>query len=190
MAWDPFDLRIPVEQQDALPVFRTGEADTSYVTIIGNTLFKYWSPARLGFSVPAGGVPFPPVANKGSVSNTISLLGCKELVLIAKRTLAAPPPAADSIKAYIWPQASDGAASLVRSDNLFGFNSNGNAIVPVSPVVGVGTYIYNFTFAVGLGSGGSGNYTGAWPMEYAKIAVLGFGTAGDLSFTWEMWGQN
>jgi len=181
MTWYPGTLRIPVAQQEALPFIPIGGPVTNYAPVV----MKYWSSVQLGFGNPANGVPF--IGGKGIVSGTISLAGCKELALLAKRTLAADPPAADSLRAYIWPQASDGSASLVKADNLFGFNSNGNG---VTPVAGFGTYVYNFTVAVGSQSGGSGNATGAWPLEFAKIAVIGFGTVGDLSFTWEMWGQS
>jgi len=180
MPYSPLTQHIPRLQEKAIPGADNPTAAPSEL------LWCYWSPLQLGFSVPANNIPF--VGGKGSVSKTINLLGCNELVLIAKRTLAANPPAADALRAFIWPQFSDGAASLVKSDNLFCFNSSSNGYAPVTS--GFGTYIYCFPYAAAPGSGGSGNYTGASPLGFAKIAVIGFGTAGDLSFTWEMWGQS
>jgi len=188
MVWiPPTNIYVPITQQDALPLFQLGLAGAAgYFVSFAGTVFRYWPPLVLNFGVPTLNVPL--LASYGIVSETLDLRGCRELALVTKRVVPGVAPVGYSLKIYVWPQFSDGAAALFTADVQESLNAFTTSLAPVS---GTGTYVYNATISRGAGAGGTKNLTAAFGIGFAKIVVVGFSAAGagDTTFTWELWGQ-
>lgn len=184
MAWPPTFLGdIPENQQTALPLYKLGDAGKSgYFTCFGGKLFRYWKHAELAFPLPQVNVPF--FGGIGTYSAVLDLRGMQNLNLVGKRVVGGAMVASD-IRAYVWPQFSDGAVSLYTADvqaSLVLMNDH------CLPTAGAGTYIYNFCCSASQTSGGA-NYTTSFGVGFARLVVHGFGTNLDPTWTWELWGQ-
>jgi len=202
MVWNPpTNMTVPVNQQDSLPIYQLGLAgNAGFFVSFGGMIFRYWKPTDLGFdpTLPSGlpTIDVPLLGSLGIVSNVLDLRGCRELALVAKRVLAgAAYTPAPTIKAYVWPQFSDGSAALFKADAADTYNSFVTAFAPIS---GTGTYVYGLTMCRGAGSGGVRNATAAFGIGFARIVVVGFSNGSiipggvvppDTSWTWELWGQ-
>lgn len=120
--------KIPINQQDALPLLTTDAASLpGDIQLVGNSLTRYWSPSVLGMgsnfvAIPNGGASF------WMRSNVLDVRGCCSFALLIKRSYVVGGDVQKTVQAYVLYQFSDGTdEDLVVPNNYH--RAAGNDIV-------------------------------------------------------------